>query len=105
MTKPVQGALFRKFRDQIMGVVPAQDLGPGKVKPRSGVPVSDNVDTNKSKLMKNKKTKFGPAKEVAAPQECVGEHEKRSKARPSKVTRSRIRSMTTDGRRIKDRPH
>jgi hypothetical protein len=30
MTKPTQGALFRKFRDQIMGVVPAQDPGPGK---------------------------------------------------------------------------
>jgi hypothetical protein len=29
-TKPLQGALFRKFRDQIMGVVPAQDPGPGK---------------------------------------------------------------------------
>jgi hypothetical protein len=24
MTKPLQGALFRKFRDQIMGVVPVQ---------------------------------------------------------------------------------
>jgi hypothetical protein len=32
MTKPLQGALFWKFRDQIMGVVPAQDPGPGKVK-------------------------------------------------------------------------
>lgn len=32
MTKPLQGALFRKFRDQIMGVVPVQDPGPGKVK-------------------------------------------------------------------------
>ena len=30
MTKPLQGALFRKFRDQIMGVVPAQHPGPGK---------------------------------------------------------------------------
>jgi hypothetical protein len=30
MTEPLQGALFRKFRDQIMGVVPAQDPGPGK---------------------------------------------------------------------------
>jgi hypothetical protein len=30
-TKPLQGALFRKFRDLIMGVVlPAQDPGPGK---------------------------------------------------------------------------
>jgi len=31
-TKPLQGAQFRKFRDQIMGVVPAQDPGPGKPK-------------------------------------------------------------------------
>jgi hypothetical protein len=30
MTKPLQGALFQKFRDQIMGVVPARDPGPGK---------------------------------------------------------------------------
>jgi hypothetical protein len=30
MTKPLQGALFQKFRDQIMGVVPAQDPGPAK---------------------------------------------------------------------------
>jgi hypothetical protein len=30
MTKPTQGALFRKFRDQIMGVVKAQEPGPGK---------------------------------------------------------------------------
>ena len=30
MTKLTQGALFRKFRDQIMGVTPAQDPGPGK---------------------------------------------------------------------------
>jgi hypothetical protein len=29
-TKPLQGALFRKFRDRIMGVNPAQDPGPGK---------------------------------------------------------------------------
>jgi hypothetical protein len=30
MTKLLQGALFWKFRDQIMGVVPAQDPGPEK---------------------------------------------------------------------------
>ena len=29
MTKPNQGALFKKFKDQIMGVIPAQDPGPG----------------------------------------------------------------------------
>ena len=32
MTKPTQGALFKKFRDQIMGVIPAQSPGPGKSK-------------------------------------------------------------------------
>ena len=33
MNNPLQGALFRKFRDQIMGVVLAQDPGPGKSQP------------------------------------------------------------------------
>jgi hypothetical protein len=37
MTKPLQGALFRKFRDQIMGVISARDPGPGKAKPSSDV--------------------------------------------------------------------
>ena len=32
MTKPLQGALFCEFRDHIVGVVPMQDPGPGKVK-------------------------------------------------------------------------
>jgi hypothetical protein len=35
MPKPIQGALFHKFRDQIMGVVPAQDPGPGKAKAKT----------------------------------------------------------------------
>ena len=29
MTKPLQGALFRKLRDQNMGVIPEKDPGPG----------------------------------------------------------------------------
>jgi hypothetical protein len=36
MTKPNQGTLFTKFRDQIMGVVPAKNPGPGKVKKDKG---------------------------------------------------------------------
>ena len=32
MTKPLQGAMFRKFRYQIIGVTTAADPGPGKVK-------------------------------------------------------------------------
>ena len=31
-TKTFQDAMFGKFRDQIMGVIPAADPGPGKVK-------------------------------------------------------------------------
>jgi hypothetical protein len=32
MKKPTQGALFKSFRDQLMGVVSARDPGPGKLK-------------------------------------------------------------------------
>jgi len=35
-TKPLQGAIFKKFRDLIMGVVPIDDSGPGKSKPIGG---------------------------------------------------------------------
>jgi hypothetical protein len=37
VTKPLQGALFRQFRDQIIGVVPERDPGPGKVKPGDSI--------------------------------------------------------------------
>jgi hypothetical protein len=52
MTKPLQGALFRKFRDQIMGVVPAQDPGPWKVKTKI-----DELNTYTDKPMKGKELK------------------------------------------------
>ena len=48
-TKPLQGALFRKFRDLIMGVVSTEDPGPGKVTPKSGGP--DKI-TSKAKTGK-----------------------------------------------------
>ena len=32
ITKPLQKTLFRKSKDQIMGVVPVQDPGPDKTK-------------------------------------------------------------------------
>jgi hypothetical protein len=52
MTKPLQGALFRKFRNQIMGVV---HPGPGKTKK-----VRFELDTHKVKAkvepMKGKKS-------------------------------------------------
>jgi hypothetical protein len=52
MTKPLQGALFQKFRDQIMGVVPAQDPGPEKAKTKI-----DELYTHTVKPMKGKECK------------------------------------------------
>ena len=41
-TKPLQGAMFRNFRDKIMGVVSQPDPGPGKKAERKKS--LDNVD-------------------------------------------------------------
>jgi hypothetical protein len=46
-TKPLQGALFRKFRDQIMGVTLARDPGPGKTDGGVG-----KTETKKASLRK-----------------------------------------------------
>jgi len=54
-TKPLQCALFRKFRDQVMGVVPAQDPGPGKTDRNIG-----KSDTAKSKPRKGKAMSLVP---------------------------------------------
>jgi hypothetical protein len=66
-TKPLQGALFRKLRDQIMGVTPARDPGPGKTD--GGV---SKTETNKIKPKKGKVIRLVPPGKEAAPQECVG---------------------------------
>jgi hypothetical protein len=52
MTKPLKSALFQTFRDQIMGVVPAQDPGPGKTKTKI-----DELNTHTDKPMKGKELK------------------------------------------------
>jgi hypothetical protein len=57
-SKPLQGALFKDFRDQMMGVVPAKDPGLGKT-PKTKTPEGG--------------AKVGPStKTDEAPQECVG---------------------------------
>ena len=65
-TKPLQGALFKRFRDQIMGVVLMIDSRAAKKKPME----LGNKDSNKKKPRKGKKS-LAPQKEV--PQECVGD--------------------------------
>jgi hypothetical protein len=54
MTKPLQGALFWKFRDQIMGVVPAQDPGPGTGKAKTNF---DELNSHPDKPMNSKELK------------------------------------------------
>jgi hypothetical protein len=69
MTKPNQGALFRKFRDQLMGVVAAKDPGPGKV--TKGKPLKatrDNKRNSKNLILAGQKAKS------AGTQECVGQN-------------------------------
>jgi hypothetical protein len=80
-TKPLQGALFRKFRDQIMGVTPARDPGPGKTDSSVG-----KTETNKSKPKKDKAIRWVPPGKEASPQECVGSRtQDRTKAGPGLV--------------------
>jgi hypothetical protein len=57
MTKPLQGALFQKFRNQIVGVVPAQDPGPRKAKMKI-----DELNTHTDKHIKGKKLKHSRSK-------------------------------------------
>jgi hypothetical protein len=59
MTKPLQGALFWKFRDQIMGVVPAQDPGRGKAKTKID---ESNIHTDKPMKGKELKPSRGKSK-------------------------------------------
>jgi hypothetical protein len=66
-TKPLQGDLFRKFRDQIMGVTPARDPGPGKIDSNVG-----KIKTSKNKPKKGKAKRLAPPGKKASPQECVG---------------------------------
>jgi hypothetical protein len=46
---PLQGALFRKFRDQITGVIPARGPWPRKAKPRNGESNTHKVLARKGK--------------------------------------------------------
>ena len=57
-TKPLQGALFKRFRDQIMGVVP--------------VDVSSAKKTAPKELGGKVSNKKGLASQKETPQECVG---------------------------------
>jgi hypothetical protein len=87
-TKPLQGHLFRKLRDQIMGVTPARYPGPGNT--------DSNVGKIKNKPKKGKAKCLVPPGKKAAPQECVESRTwDRSKVKPGLV-RKDIRSSGSD---------
>ena len=67
-TKPVQGTLFKRFRDLIMGVIPLNDSSTSKEKKLKDL---DNKDDTKEKPGKGNKKCLAPQKEV--PQECIGD--------------------------------
>jgi hypothetical protein len=50
-TKPLQGALFWKFKDQIMGVTPAQDPIPGKTDNGVGKTETSKIKPKKFKVI------------------------------------------------------
>jgi hypothetical protein len=80
-TKSLQGALFQKFRDHIMGVTPARDPGPGKTDDGVGKTETNKIKPKKGKVIHS----VLPGKE-AAPQECVGNRtQDRVKAEPGLV--------------------
>jgi hypothetical protein len=80
-TTPLQGALFRKFRDHIMGVTPARDPVPGNTD--SGV---RKTETSKTKPSKGKVKSLVPPGKKGAPQEFVGSQtQDRSKKGPRRV--------------------
>ena len=63
MTKPLQGALFRKFRDLIMGVVSVTDPAPSKTKHNKGrssslAPPANKGRRHRSVLGETGKTKM-----------------------------------------------
>ena len=52
MAKPLQGAMFRKVRDNIMGVIPVQDPVPGKSQPEKAQPRKGQPGKGKPKKVK-----------------------------------------------------
>jgi hypothetical protein len=98
--KPLQGALFRNFRDQIMGVTPARYPGPGKT--NSGI---GKKETKKKNPKKGKVIRLVPPGKEAAQQECVGSRTRdRAKLGPGRMKKIAdlkiLRSSTTQQGRV-----
>jgi hypothetical protein len=79
--KPLQGSLFSKFRDQLMGVTLARDPGPWKT--NSNV---SKIKTSKNNPKKGKCKRLVLPGKKAAPHECIGSRtQDRSKGKPGLI--------------------
>jgi hypothetical protein len=82
-TKSLQGSLFKKFRDRIMGVVVAQDPGSGKIETATK-PAKKSAKTLLQSKVERSKPKKGKKKSLVQskipPQECVGARRKGRKS-------------------------
>jgi hypothetical protein len=87
LTKPNQGALFTKFRDRLMGVVPAEQDGcvKPKVSKKKNVPHKSGGSSKKVKKVKKARLDV-PHKGGGSPQECVRVRASGSNDRSWKLT-------------------
>jgi hypothetical protein len=92
MTKPLQGALFKKFRDQIMGVIPAQEPGPGRAKPISGKQDSKMMIQMKTK---QQKIKIGLAPNRWRHRSVLGDNKVKDTQRANGSARTNTRGKST----------
>jgi hypothetical protein len=80
-TKALQVDIFRKLRDQIMGVTPERDPEPGKTDSDVG-----KTETSNNKPNKGKVPSLVPPGKESAPQKCVGSRTRnRSEGGPGRV--------------------
>jgi hypothetical protein len=94
----VQGALFWKFRDQIMEVVPAQDPGRGKAKMKI-----DESNTHTNKPTKGKKLKPSRGKSTIynlVPPKEKGQHHRSVLGEVTHMKDGHSKNLTQFGRKV-----
>ena len=106
MTKPTQGALFKKFRDRIMGVIPADAPWPEKTKTvkeslkseedLEGESLKSDEDDLEGKKKKKKKEKKKATSEVDAKKVSSKRIDEQTKKTSKKVSFAQPQSHRLD---------
>jgi hypothetical protein len=96
MTKPNQGALFTKFRDQIMGVIPAKNPGPGKVKSNKNlVQQSSNVKLAHRSVLDGEHKRTSDGQSQKANGRCTRKSKKQSSVTKKLQQRANTKGFTS----------